>query len=113
MRVQPARITRGDSYAGFSVQVQALLSVSVLVSTPFWLSARWRWVSGSALLLLVLSNVKVGLFAGRREKRFLIIAPLLASLRSLAATSGAVYAGMGALHHAISRWFSRPTFGKG
>jgi cellulose synthase/poly-beta-1,6-N-acetylglucosamine synthase-like glycosyltransferase len=113
MRAQPGRIARGDSYAGFSAQVQALLSISVLVSTPFWLSARWRWVSGSALLLLVLSNVKVGLFAGHREKRFLVIAPFLASLRSLAATSGAVYAGMAALHHAISRWFARPALGKG
>ncbi len=43
--------------------------------------------------MLVFSNISLGLWVGKREKRFLLIAPLIASMRSLAGALGA-YAGL-------------------
>jgi GT2 family glycosyltransferase len=92
MRRQPGRITGGDSYAGHDVQVQGLLSLGLLISLPLLALRCWRWLTALAGLALVLSNLRTGLFGARREKAFIVVAPLLASLRSVAATLGALTA---------------------
>ena len=85
------RIIKGDSYTGHEAQVQFILSNCALVSPLLMLISPYFLAIGFGMLLL--SNLPLGLWAFRREKKFLLIAPLLASLRSLAGTIGAyVYA---------------------
>jgi glycosyltransferase involved in cell wall biosynthesis len=83
------KIVKGDSYTGYEAQLQfglsvfAFASILLAVFNPFW-----PLVGIGALLL---SNLPLGLWAYRREKKFVVIAPVLASLRSLAGSVG-VYA---------------------
>jgi len=42
-----------------------------------------------SLGILVLSNTPLGLWVGKRERKFLLLAPLIASMRLLTGTLGA------------------------
>ncbi len=80
-------IIKGDSYTGHEAQVQAVLSSLALVSLPLMLVNLYSVVIGFGVLLL--SNLPLGFWAFHKEKKFLLLAPVLASLRSLAGTIGA------------------------
>jgi len=82
------RILNGDSYTGHEAQVQFVLSSLVFLSLPLMIVGPSVMVT-VCLGALLLSNVPLGLWASQREKKFLLIAPLLASVRSLAGTLGA------------------------
>lgn len=85
------RIIKGDDYTGHEAQFQFILSNLALVSLPLMLITPYFLAIGFGMLLL--SNLPFGLWVFRREKKLLLIAPVLASLRSLAGTIGAyVYA---------------------
>jgi len=77
----------GDSYTGRGIMVQTILAglawLSAATLTPTLIL--------TAFALLILSNIPFGLFAYNIEKKFLLLAPLTASLRSLAGFAGAVY----------------------
>jgi len=81
------RIMTGDDYTGHEAQLQFILSNCALLSLPLMLVSTYSVAIGFGMLLI--SNLPVGLWAFRREKKFLLIAPVLASLRSLAGTIGA------------------------
>jgi len=77
----------GDSYTGSGLTVQAVLAALFIVSI---LTLKPPLMLGSGLLL-ALSNLPLGLFCLKYEKKFLALAPLLASLRSIAGTLGAMW----------------------
>lgn len=81
------KIIKGDDYTGHEAQFQFILSNLALVSLPLALISPYSLALGFGMLLL--SNLPLGLWAFRREKKFLLIAPVLASLRSLVGTIGA------------------------
>lgn len=80
-------IVKGDSYTGHEAQVQAILSSLTFISLPLMLVNPYSLAI--CLGLLLLSNLPLGLWVFRKEKKFLLVAPILASLRSLAGTVGA------------------------
>lgn len=82
------KIICGDSYTGYEAQLQFLLSSIAFFSIPLMLINPMVALSFG---LLLLSNLPLGLWAFKREKEFVILAPILASMRSLAGTLG-VYA---------------------
>lgn len=81
------KITRGDSYTGYEAQVQFILSIFALISIPIVFFNPIITLIGFSILLL--SNMPLGLWSFRKEQKFIVIAPLLASMRSLAGTFGA------------------------
>lgn len=81
------KIYHGDSYTGFEPQIQFLLSVCAITSIPLCIFYPQLIIFGPAL---VVSNLPLGLWCYRKEKKFLILAPLIASMRSLAGTIGAI-----------------------
>jgi cellulose synthase/poly-beta-1,6-N-acetylglucosamine synthase-like glycosyltransferase len=78
---------KGDAYTGKQALFQGLLSLlffaSFLTLAPSIILITF--------LLLVASNIPLGLYCLPLEKKILLLAPLLASLRSIAGTSGALY----------------------
>ena len=76
-----------DSYTGSGIFIQALLS-SLLFLSLLLLSIPWILVF---FMLILLSNLPLGLFCFKQEKKFLLIAPVLASLRSLVGLLVALY----------------------
>lgn len=82
-------IVQGDSYTGHDIQFQFFLSNLVLFSLVLGVFSRFLPIL--ALGILILSNLRLGAWAWQRERKLLVLAPLLASLRSLAGTFG-VYA---------------------
>lgn len=80
------RIIRGDSYTGREAQIQFLLSTFVLLSVPLMLANPMFIL---ALGFLLASNIPLGLWTFGRERKFLLIAPILASMRSIVGTVGA------------------------
>ncbi len=80
------KIIKGDSYTGYEAQIQfilssfALLSILMIFFNPI--------ITFFGLAILLLSNIPLGLWAFRKERKFIMIAPLLASIRSLAGTFG-------------------------
>lgn len=82
------KIMVGDSYTGYEAQIQFVLSSIAILSTLF-LATNLNWITFLSFGVLFLSNLPLGLYAFRREKKFIILAPILASMRSLAGTLGA------------------------
>ena len=82
------KIYKGDSYTGYEPQVQFFLSVFALLAVPLLF---FNPVFIILPVLLVLSNVPLGIWAFKKEPAFIIIAPVIASLRSVAGTLGALY----------------------
>ncbi len=80
------RILSGDSYTGFEAQIQfilssiALLSILMAIINPLFLSS---------FIILLFSNISIGLWMFEKENKFIIIGPIFASARSLAGTLGA------------------------
>lgn len=83
------RVLEGDSYTGMEAQAQFLLSNLALASLLLAFAAPFLPIIGFGGLLL--ANLPLGLWSYKREKKFLLFAPVIASLRSLAGTIG-VYA---------------------
>lgn len=82
------KIYRGDSYTGFEPQVQLIFSLFAIISIPL------TFINVLFLLLpvlLVISNIPLGIWTFNKEPKFIVIAPVIASLRSLAGTLGALY----------------------
>lgn len=95
------KIVQGDSYTGHEAQVQFILSNAALVSLP--LGAVHYAIPAAAIVVLLLSNLPLGLWAARREAKFIVVAPVFASMRSLAGTFGAY----GYVLSSIARPFKR------
>ena len=80
------RILKGDSYTGHEAQIQFILSSLVLVSIPL---AIINPIFLLSLLILLSSNISMGLWIYNKERKFILLGPILASARSLAGTIGA------------------------
>lgn len=79
------KILKGDSYTGHEAQIQFILSVFALLSIPLAMISSLFLLS---FIILLFSNMPLGLWIFKREKKFILIAPLLASTRSVAGTLG-------------------------
>lgn len=79
------KILKGDSYTGHEAQVQFILSGLVFLSIPLAVLNPLFLLSFVALLF---SNMPLGLWTFKKERKFIFIAPVLASMRSLAGTLG-------------------------
>jgi len=82
------KIYRGDSYTGIEPQVQGVFSLTAIVAIPLSFISPY---SLALVLLLPLSNIPLGIWTFKKERKFIVIAPLIASLRSFAGTFGALY----------------------
>jgi glycosyltransferase involved in cell wall biosynthesis len=82
------KIYRGDSYTGFEPQVQVILSLLSILAIPLSVVSVWFLL---VPLLLLFSNIPLGIWIFNREHAFIIIAPVISSMRSLAGTFGALY----------------------
>lgn len=82
------KIYRGDSYTGFEPQLQLILSLLAVLAIPLAFLNVWFLLLP---LLLLISNLPLGIWIFNREHAFIIIAPVIASLRSLSGTCGAIY----------------------
>lgn len=82
------KIYKGDSYTGFEPQVQLVFSLLAIAAIPLAFINLFFLVLP---LLLFISNIPLGIWTFKREHKFIIIAPVIASLRSLAGTLGALY----------------------
>lgn len=81
------KIMKGDSYTGHEAQVQFILSNLAFLSLALMVINPYSSLVGFGALLL--SNIPLGLWTFRKERKFVVIAPVLASLRSLAGSVGA------------------------
>ena len=81
------KIIKGNSYTGHEIEVQFILCLLALLSIPLAIFYPFAVLLGFGIL--VLSNLPFGLWTFRKEKKFLFIAPVIASIRSLAGTLGA------------------------
>ncbi|MFC1698149.1 glycosyltransferase [Nanoarchaeota archaeon] len=83
------KITK-DTYSGMEIFIQTILVsflfVSVVLSIVFM---KWYYVVGG-IGLLILSNIPLGVFSGKREAKFFILAPIIASIRSIVGYLGAI-----------------------
>lgn len=80
------KIFTGDSYTGYEAQLQFILSSFALLSIPLIFFNPIITLIGFGML--VLSNMSMGLWIFRKEKKFIVLAPLIASMRSLVGTLG-------------------------
>lgn len=80
------KILKGDTYTGHEAQVQFILSCLVFLSIPLAVVVNPLFLLSFVVLLF--SNLPLGLWASKKEKKFILIAPILASMRSLAGTLG-------------------------
>jgi glycosyltransferase involved in cell wall biosynthesis len=69
----------GDSYTGRGLVVQGLL-VTALFLTVLTLNTL---IVSAVFVLLIASNIPFGIFSFRKEKKFVLLAPVIASLRSI------------------------------
>jgi glycosyltransferase involved in cell wall biosynthesis len=81
------RILTGDSYTGMEAQVQFLLSNVFFLSVILILINPIMVLIGSGLL--VLSNIPLGIWIFKTEKKFIFYGPLISSVRSIVGTLGA------------------------
>ena len=81
------KIIKGNSYTGHGIEAQFVLCLLALLSIPLAIFYPFAVLVGFGIL--VLSNLPFGLWTFRKEKKFLFIAPVIASIRSLAGTLGA------------------------
>ena len=77
----------GDSYTGRDLFYQSILALLTYVSIPLLKPQ----VTVILLALLFVFNLPFGLFSYKLEKKFLILSPLLASVRSLVGVLGALW----------------------
>ena len=82
------KIIRGDTYSGYEPQIQFILSSLSFLSIPLSI---FNPVFLIFFILLLLSNLPLGLWIFKKEKKFIVIAPILASMRSLAGTFGVYF----------------------
>jgi glycosyltransferase involved in cell wall biosynthesis len=80
------KIIKGDSYTGYEAQLQFILSIIAMISIVLIFINPIFPIVGFGILIL--SNLSIGLWSLKKEIRFLLIAPIIASLRSLAGTLG-------------------------
>ena len=80
------RIVKRSGYFGYELQVQFILSLLALLSIPAAFLYPIAPLFGFGILLL--SNIPFGIWAFKKEGKFLFIAPVIASFRSLAGTLG-------------------------
>jgi glycosyltransferase involved in cell wall biosynthesis len=80
------KFVRGDSYTGYEAQAQFILTNLAVLSLPA--AAVHAAVPALGVGLLLLSNLPLGIWAARHEASMLFVAPVLASLRSLAGSVG-------------------------
>jgi glycosyltransferase involved in cell wall biosynthesis len=80
------KILKGDSYTGHEAQVQFILSGLVFLSIPLAVVINPLFLLSFVVLLF--SNLPLGLWTFKKERKFIFIAPLLASMRTLAGTLG-------------------------
>jgi glycosyltransferase involved in cell wall biosynthesis len=92
------KFVRGDSYTGYEAQTQFILANLAVLSLPA--TAVHAAAPALGLGLLLVSNLPLGIWAARSEPSMLLVAPVLASLRSLAGSAG-VYA------HLVDRLLGR------
>ena len=92
------KFVQGDSYTGYEAQSQFILANLALLSLPA--VAVHTAAPALGLGLLLVSNLPLGIWAARREPSMLLVAPVLASLRSFAGSAG-VYA------HLVDRLLGR------
>ena len=83
------KFLRGDSYTGYEAQIQFILANMAVLSLP--LTVVHPAAPALGLGLLLASNLPLGIWAARHETAMIVVAPVLASLRSLAGSTG-VYA---------------------
>jgi len=83
------KILSRESYSGYEAQIQFILSSAVLISLPMSVFKPLLLLISVALLLS--SNIPLGVWCFKKERKFLVIAPILASLRSLVGTLGAYF----------------------
>ena len=83
-----SKITSGDSYSGFEAQIQFFIVGFFLLS--FIGMYFILYLPLIFLILLYLSNITYGIFSYKYEKKMILIAPFLASLRSLSGFFGAI-----------------------
>jgi len=79
------KLIKGDSYTRYEPQIQFILSGFSFLSIPL------SFINPLFLLsffLLFLSNLPLGIWIYKKEKKFILIAPLFSSLRSLAGSIG-------------------------
>jgi len=81
------KIVKGDSYTGIEPQIQVILSSLMLLSVPFIIFN--VAIPMTMFGILLLSNLPLGFWAFAKEKKFIVIAPLLSSIRSISGTLGA------------------------
>ena len=80
-------VYKSESYSGYEGQVQFLL-VTFLIISIFLISLA-PFLILIALLILFLSNLPLGFWSYKKEKKFLIAAPIIAGVRSVAGALGA------------------------
>jgi glycosyltransferase involved in cell wall biosynthesis len=80
------KIIKGDDYTGYEAQIQFILSCLALLSFPMMVFDPIITFFGFGMLLL--SNIPLGLWIFRRERKFVMVAPIIACMRSLAGTLG-------------------------
>jgi glycosyltransferase involved in cell wall biosynthesis len=96
------RLFHGEAYTGHETQIQFVLANLALLSLP--LAVLHPLIAAVGCIGLYLSNSPLGIWAGKKEKKFLFLAPVLASLRSLAGTFGVYSYFLYLLKH---RWETR------
>jgi len=79
------KLIKGDSYTRYEPQIQFILSGFSFLSIPLSFTNPLFLLS---FFLLFLSNLSLGIWICKKEKKFIILAPFLASLRSLAGSIG-------------------------
>jgi len=84
------RILMNDSYSGFEIQFQFILSIMFLFSIALSIYFMNLVFSIALFFLLFISNLGLGLWCFRKEKKMIFLAPVIASLRSIAGTLGAL-----------------------
>lgn len=79
------KLIKGDSYTRYEPQIQFILSSLSFLTIPLSFINPFFLLS---FFLLFLSNLPLGIWIYKKEKKFIILAPLFSSLRSLAGTIG-------------------------
>ncbi len=81
------KITSGDSYSGHEAQYQFLITNLFFISLPFLFIN--ILIPSLFLLLLIITNIPLGIWIFPQERKFLVLAPIIASLRSIVGSMGA------------------------
>ena len=87
-----------DSYLGRSIAIQGGLSLlffaSIIIyfaNIIFFRQINLVWLPLVFLLILYVSNINLGLYCWKYEKKMLFLAPIMAIIRSISATLGFIF----------------------